>query len=80
MPGGRTSHSVLPTAEMGTAQQHNTMAVRKTIAQQLSNVAKALEKDQTKEKVSAKVGAATVAARIAIANAIMPKKFNYPAR
>jgi hypothetical protein len=58
---------------MGTASQYNTMAVRKTIAQQLSKVAKALEKDQTKEKVNA----ATIAARIALANAIMPKKFNY---
>ena len=64
----------LPPAEIGTAQQHNTMAVRKTIAQQLSKAAKALENDKSKEKL----GAAMFTARVALANAIMPKQFNMP--
>lgn len=50
------------------------MAVRKTLAQQLSKAAKALENDKSKEKL----GAAMFAARVAVANAIMPKQFNMP--
>jgi hypothetical protein len=52
------------------------MAIRKLIAKQLSNASKVLEKDQSKERV----GAAVIAARVALANTIMPKKFNYPTR
>ena len=52
------------------------MAVRKFIAQQLNNAAKSLEKDQSKEKI----GQAVFAARVALANTIMPKKFNYPTK
>ncbi len=67
---------LLPTAEIGTAPQHNTMAVRKTIAQQLSKAAKALENDKSKEKL----GVAMFTARVALANAIMPKQFNMPTK
>jgi hypothetical protein len=52
------------------------MAIRKLIAKQLNNAAKSLEKDQTKEKL----GQAVFTARVALANTIMPKKFNYPTR
>jgi len=52
------------------------MAVRKTIAQQLSKAAKALENDKSKEKL----GAAMFTARVALANAIMPKQFNMPTK
>jgi hypothetical protein len=45
------------------------MAIRKKLAQQFANAAKALEKDQSKEKL----GMAIMAARIGLANAIMPK-------
>ena len=31
MPGGRTSHSVLPSAEIGTAQQENPVATVNTV-------------------------------------------------
>ena len=44
------------------------MAIRKTIATQLSNAAKALEKDQTKEQA----GKLILALRVGIANVIMP--------
>jgi len=54
---------------MGTAHTSNTVAIRKNIAQQFANAAKALEKDQSKEKL----GMAIISARIGIANAIMPK-------
>ena len=52
------------------------MAVRKFIAKQLNNAAQSLEKDQSKEKL----GATIFAVRVGIANAIMPKKFNYPTK
>jgi hypothetical protein len=54
---------------MGTAHTSNTVAIRKNLAQQFANAAKALEKDQSKEKL----GLAIMAARIGLANAIMPK-------
>ena len=44
------------------------MGLRKAIATQLSNAAKALEKDQTKEQA----GRLILALRVGIANAIMP--------
>jgi hypothetical protein len=44
------------------------MAIRKAIAAQLSNAAKALEKDQTKEQA----GRLIQGMRISLANAIMP--------
>jgi len=44
------------------------MAIRKSIAAQLSNAAKALEKDQTKEQA----GRLILALRVGIANVIMP--------
>ena len=44
------------------------MAIRKAIAAQFSNAAKALEKDQTKEQA----GRLILALRIGIANVIMP--------
>jgi hypothetical protein len=44
------------------------MAIRKAIAAQLSNVAKALEKDQTKEQACRLIQGM----RISLANAIMP--------
>ena len=44
------------------------MAIRKTIAAQLSNAAKALEKDQSKEQA----GRLILALRVGIANVIMP--------
>ena len=44
------------------------MAIRKAIATQLSNAAKALEKDQTKEQA----GMLIKGMRISLANAIMP--------
>jgi hypothetical protein len=50
------------------------MAIRKTLAQQFSKAAKALENDKSKERL----GAAVIVARVALANTIMPKKFNYP--
>ena len=45
------------------------MAIRKTIAAQLSNAARALEKDQSKEQA----GRLILALRVGIANVIMPK-------
>ena len=45
------------------------MSIRKAIAQQLSKASKALEEDQSKEKISLIL----TAARVGIANAIMPK-------
>jgi hypothetical protein len=45
------------------------MGIRKAIAAQLSNAAKALEKDQSKEKTAKLI----VGMRIGLANAIMPK-------
>ena len=45
------------------------MAIRKNLAQQFANAATALVKDQSKEKL----GLAIMAARIGLANAIMPK-------
>ena len=65
----QTLGSALPPAEMGTAHTSNTVAIRKNLAQQFANAAKALEKDQSKEKL----GMAIMAARIGLANAIMPK-------
>ena len=44
------------------------MAIRKAIATQLSNAAKALEKDQSKEQA----GRLILALRVGIANVIMP--------
>ena len=44
------------------------MAIRKAIATQLSNAAKALEKDQTKEQA----GRLIKGIRIGLANVIMP--------
>jgi hypothetical protein len=44
------------------------MAIRKAIATQLSNAARALEKDQSKEQA----GRLILALRIGIANVIMP--------
>jgi hypothetical protein len=44
------------------------MAIRKAIATQLSNAAKALEKDQTKEQA----GMLIKGMRISLANVIMP--------
>jgi hypothetical protein len=46
-----------------------TMGMRKSIAQQLNNAAKALESDKSKEKI----GATIFAVRVGLANAIMPK-------
>jgi hypothetical protein len=46
-----------------------TMAIRKNLAKTLINAAKAVEKDQTKEKV----GNTIFAARVGLANLIMPK-------
>ena len=45
------------------------MSIRKAITQQLSKASKALEEDQSKEKISLIL----TAARVGIANAIMPK-------
>ena len=45
------------------------MAIRKNIAKQLTNAAKALESDKSKEKI----GATIFAVRVGLANAIMPK-------
>jgi hypothetical protein len=45
------------------------MAIRKGIAQQLNNAAKALDNDKSKEKI----GALITIGRIKLANAIMPK-------
>jgi hypothetical protein len=45
------------------------MSIRKAIAQQLSKASKALEEDQSKEKI----GTLLMATRIGIANVIMPK-------
>ena len=45
------------------------MSIRKAIAQQLSKASKALEEDQSKEKISLIL----TAARVGIANVIMPK-------
>jgi hypothetical protein len=36
MPGGRTSHSVLPSAEIGTAQQENPVATESGLTQFMS--------------------------------------------
>lgn len=69
MPGVEPPHPTLPTAEIGTAQLEHTMGIRKKLAQSLLNAAKAVEKDQTKEKV----GETIFAVRVGIANAIMPK-------
>jgi uncharacterized protein YlaN (UPF0358 family) len=44
------------------------MAIRKAIANQLSNAAKALEKDQTKEQAGRLINGI----RISLANVIMP--------
>jgi hypothetical protein len=45
------------------------MAIRKNLAKTLINAAKAVESDQTKEKV----GNTIFAARVGLANLIMPK-------
>jgi hypothetical protein len=45
------------------------MAIRKNIAKQLTNAAKALESDKSKEKI----GETIFAVRVGLANAIMPK-------
>lgn len=52
------------------------MAVRKAIAAQLANAAKALENDKSKENI----GKAIFTARVVLANAIMPKQFNMPTK
>ena len=54
----------------------NVMAVRKAIAAQLANAAKALENDKSKENI----GKAVFTARVVLANAIMPKQFNMPTK
>ena len=69
MPGVEPPHPTLPTAEIGTAQSEHTMGIRKNLAKTLINAAKAVEKDQTKEKV----GNTIFAARVGLANLIMPK-------
>ena len=76
MLGDRIPHSALPTAEIGTAHMELTMAIRKTIAQQLNKAAKAIENDKSKEQI----GVALFTARVALANAIMPKQFNMPTK
>jgi hypothetical protein len=45
------------------------MAIRKNLAKQFINAAKALENDKSKEKI----GATIFAVRVGLANAIMPK-------
>lgn len=45
------------------------MSIRKSVAKQFINAAKALENDKSKEKI----GATIFAVRVGIANAIMPK-------
>jgi hypothetical protein len=54
---------------INTYSQRNIMSIRKAIAQQLSKASKALEEDQSKEKI----GTLLMATRIGIANVIMPK-------
>jgi len=52
------------------------MAIRKNIAKGLSNAAKALEEDRTKEKL----GKTIIAVRIGLAQVIMPKVTKYPTK
>lgn len=52
------------------------MAVRKFLANQLTNAAKAVESDRTKERI----GAAVFTTRVAIANALMPKQVKAPVK
>lgn len=54
---------------MGTAYLKRFMAIRKNLAKTLINAAKAVESNQTKEKL----GETIFAARVGIANLIMPK-------
>ena len=66
--GSNPSLSITPSGDGYRTSQH-IMAIRKSIAKQLINAAKAFESDQTKEKV----GKTIFAVRIGLANAIMPK-------
>lgn len=52
------------------------MSIRKSIATGLNKAAKALEEDRTKEKL----GKTIIAARIGLAQAIMPKITKYPTK
>jgi hypothetical protein len=68
MPGDRIPHPTLPPAEIGTAPQVNSMGIRTSVATQFINAAKALENDNSKEKLQALINVG----RIKLANAIMP--------
>ena len=72
MPGGRTSHSVLPSQqEMGTCTTPpQLMSLRKIVAQQLINAAKGLEKDTSKERISAAAAAALYSLRMQAARSM----------
>ena len=67
MPGDRIPHSVLPPAEIGTAQQELTM-LRHHLSVALIKAAHVVAKDQSKEKIQAFVRNA----RVKIAKAIEP--------
>jgi len=69
----QTLVQLLPLTESGYLQ---IMAIRKNIAKGLSNAAKALEEDRTKEKL----GKTIIAVRIGLAQAIMPKVTKYPTK
>jgi len=60
--------NIAPSGDGRRTSQH-IMAIRKNIAKQLNNAAKALESDKSKEKL----GATIFAVRVGLANAIMPK-------
>ena len=67
--GGRTPTPNIALSGDGHRTSQHIMAIRKNIAKQLTNAAKALESDKSKEKL----GATIFAVRVGIANAIMPK-------
>lgn len=69
MPGDRIPHLTLAYSGDGHRTSEHTMGIRKNLAKQLTNAAKALESDKSKENISKTI----FAARVGIANAIMPK-------
>ena len=65
----QTHRQLLPSAEIGTAQQDDLMGIRKSIASGLMATANALAQDQTKERTQKLINRA----RHKLADAIKPK-------
>ena len=71
MLGDQIPYSVLPSAGDGHLHSTNSiMSLRKIVAQQLLNTAKVLQKDTTKERISAAAAAALYSLRMQAARSM----------